>query len=193
MPPSNAAYRPSLADDARKFAYADPPYPGCAHLYAAHPDYDGEVDHRELLTQLDRLYDGWCLHTSSVALGEVIAHAAAVGVTDFRIMAWVKPFAAFKRNVSVAYAWEPMLVKAGRKPVVKPGITYRDWIAEPITLKKGLTGAKPWKVCTWLFEVMGMERGDELYDLFPGTGAVTEAWQAWRSQLILPLYEEVAP
>ena len=25
--------------------YADPPYIGCAHLYAHHPDYAGEVDH----------------------------------------------------------------------------------------------------------------------------------------------------
>ena len=35
-----------------------------------------------------------------------------------RVMAWVKGFAAFKRNVSVAYAWEPVIVKAARKPVV---------------------------------------------------------------------------
>ena len=26
-----------------RIAYADPPYPGCAHLYRDHPDYDGEV------------------------------------------------------------------------------------------------------------------------------------------------------
>jgi len=25
-----------------KVAYADPPYPGCAHLYRDHPDYAGE-------------------------------------------------------------------------------------------------------------------------------------------------------
>ena len=28
-----------------RIAYADPPYPGCAHLYRGHPDYAGEVDH----------------------------------------------------------------------------------------------------------------------------------------------------
>jgi len=26
-----------------KFAYADPPYPGCAHLYRKHPDYADEA------------------------------------------------------------------------------------------------------------------------------------------------------
>lgn len=165
-----------------RIAYADPPYPGCARLYIGHPDYAGEVDHEQLLHTLAG-YDGWCLHTSSVALPLV---AAALGeAPGVRIMAWVKPFAAFKRNVSVAYAWEPVLVKAARKPVVKEGMTYRDWIAESITLKRGLTGAKPERVCHWLFEVMGCEPEDDLDDLFPGTGAVTRAWESWRNQRTL--------
>ncbi len=170
-----------------KIAYADPPYPGCAHLYRDHPDYDGEVDHAVLLSNMDRAYDGWCLHTSSVALAQVLRIAERV-LSDsecFRIMAWTKPFAAFKANVSVAYAWEPVLVKAARKPVVKQGMTYRDFLSEPITLKRGLTGAKPERVCHWLFEVMGCEPEDELDDLFPGTGAVTDAWQTWCSQRTL--------
>jgi hypothetical protein len=170
-----------------KIAYADPPYPGCAHLYKDHPDYAGEVDHGLLLGEL-RNFDGWCLHTSSVALPDLLEIQRAYEnyeKSEVRVMAWVKPFAAFKRNVSVAYAWEPVLVKAARKPVVKKdmGFTYRDWIAESITLKKGLTGVKPEKVCHWLFEVMGCEPGDELHDLFPGTGAVTRAWESWRTQM----------
>lgn len=163
-----------------RIAYADPPYPGCAHLYEDHPDYAGEVDHKELIDLLESDYDGWCLHTSSVALGDVLRRVR--WVEDVRLMAWVKPFAAFKKNVSVAYAWEPVLVKAARKPVVKPGMTYRDFISEPIAMRRGLTGAKPEKVCRWLFEVMGCEPDDELHDLYPGTGAVTRAWDAWRSQ-----------
>jgi hypothetical protein len=171
-----------------RVAYADPPYPGCAHLYRDHPDYAGEVDHGLLLQSLECDYDGFCLHTSSVALRDVLALADVVLARpqDVRVMAWVKPFAAFKRNVPVAYAWEPVLVKAARKPVVKPGMTYRDWLAEPIALKRGLTGAKPDAVCRWLFEVMGCDpEDDDLYDLFPGTGAVSEAWESWRNQLTL--------
>lgn len=166
-----------------RIAYADPPYPGCAHLYKDHPDYAGEVDHAKLIDKLEDEYEGWCLHTSSTALATVL------GLTEnrpsLRVMAWVKPFAAFKANVSVAYAWEPVLVKAARKPVVKQGMTYRDWCAESITLKRGLTGAKPERVCHWLFEVMGCEPEDELHDLFPGTGAVTKAWESWVNQRTL--------
>lgn len=169
-----------------KLGYADPPYPGqSAKHYADHPDYAGEVDHRALLVKLTSEYDGWLLHTASTTLGDVLAIARDEGIDDFRIMAWVKPFAAFKRNVPVAYAWEPVLVKPVRKPVVSGRMVMRDWLAESITLRRGLSGAKPERVCHWLFEVAGLEPDDELVDLFPGSGAVTRAWESWRSQLRL--------
>lgn len=167
-----------------KVGYADPPYPGqSAKHYGDHPDYAGEVDHRELLRRLSIEFDGWLLHTSSTALPKVLHHAIHLHLTGYRVMAWVKPFAAFKRNVSVAYAWEPVLVKPCRKPVVSGRMVMRDWIAEPITLRRGLSGAKPEKVCRWAFEVLGMEPDDTLVDLYPGTGAVTAAWEAWRNEL----------
>ena len=161
-----------------RIAYADPPYPGQSlRHYGDHPDYDGEVDHGELLAQL-ACYDGWILHTSTPALRDILPLCPL----EARVMAWVKPFAAFKRNVSVAYAWEPVIVKAARKPEVTGRMVMRDYIAEPITMRRGLAGAKPDAVCRWCFEVVGAHRGDELHDLFPGTGAVTRAWQAWRDQ-----------
>lgn len=164
-----------------RLAYADPPYPGqSTKHYADHPDYAGEVDHLALLRSLTSEYDGWVLHTASTTLPIVLGLAAQLGINDFRLMAWVKPFAAFKRNVSVAYAWEPVLVKPVRKPVVSGRMVMRDWLAESITLRRGLTGAKPERVCHWLFEVAGMEPTDELVDLYPGTGAVSRAWESWR-------------
>jgi hypothetical protein len=173
-----------------RFAYADPPYPGqSAKHYASHPDYAGEVNHRELIERLESEYDGWLLPTSSSALQEVLAHCP----DGLRIFAWVKPFAAFKRNVSPAYAWEPVVVKPLRKgePNQRPdSAVMRDWLAESITLKRGLTGAKPEKVCRWLFEACGLTPDDELFDLFPGSGAVTAAWESWRSQ---PSLEAVTP
>lgn len=164
-----------------RLAYADPPYPGCAHLYRDQPDYAGEVDHAELIARLGE-YDGWLLHSSSVALPQIMP-LIPPGV---RIMAWVKGFAAFKRNVSVAYAWEPVIVKAARKPAVSKRIVMRDWVEAPITLRRGLTGAKPEKVCHWAFEMLGARPEDDLDDLFPGTGAVTEAWRTWRLKFALP-------
>src|SRR6266568_616071 len=90
--------------DTLRIGYADPPYPGqAAKHYAEHPDYAGEVDHAELLQRLDADYDGWVLHTSSPALEHVLHLARDLGVGPYRVMAWVKPFAAFKRNVRVCW------------------------------------------------------------------------------------------
>lgn len=168
-----------MSQSACRIAYADPPYPGqSAKHYADHQDFAGEVDHVQLLEQLVG-YDGWILHTSSTALRTVLALCPS----DVRVMAWVKPFAAFKRNVSVAYAWEPVIVRAARKPVVTGRLVMRDFISESITMRRGLSGAKPEAVCRWCFEVVGAEPTDQLDDLYPGTGAVGRAWDSWRATL----------
>ena len=168
-----------------RIAYADPPYIGCAHLYKDHPDYAGEVDHVALVARLETEFDGWVLHTSATA--EAIAILAPlVQATGARWMSWNKPFAAYKRNVPVAYSWEPVIVKPARKPVVSKRLVMRDHISCPITLRRGLTGAKPEDVCHWAFEMVAARPDDELVDLFPGTGAVTEAWRTWRGKFTLP-------
>ena len=161
-----------------RIAYADPPYPGCAHLYEDHPDFAGEVDHAALVRKLETEFDGWILHTNSVS----IPLLASLVPSSVRWGAWVKSFAAYKRNVSVAYAWEPVIIKAVRKPIVSGRCVMRDWIKCPITLKRGLTGAKPEAVCRWAFELVGAHSSDELVDLYPGSGAVTQAWNNWRRQ-----------
>lgn len=171
--------------DRARIGYADPPYIGCAHLYRNHPDYRGEVDHAQLIDRLERDYDGWILHAAATPESMAILASLVAGL-GARWMAWVKGFAAFKRNVSVAYAWEPVIVKPARKPVVSKRLILRDWVQESITLRRGLTGAKPESVCHWAFEMVGARPEDELHDLFPGTGAVTRAWATWRMKFALP-------
>jgi hypothetical protein len=46
----------------------------------------------------------------------------------------------------------------------------RDFLSEPITLRKGLIGAKPERFCRWIADLLGYIEGDELVDIFPGTG-----------------------
>jgi hypothetical protein len=166
-----------------KLGYADPPYPGLAHLYKDHPDFAGEVDHAKLIAQLEADFDGWILHTSSVAIPII---AAMVGqIEGVRWGAWVKSFAAFKKGVRPAYAWEPIIFKPMRRMAENytGSFVQRDWIEAPMTMRRGFTGAKPADVCHWAFEVVGAERSDEMVDLFPGSGAVTRAWESYRPQL----------
>lgn len=84
-----------------KIGYADPPYPGCARYYKDHPDYAGEVDHADLIRRLECNYDGWVLHTSAT---EGLRICMPLLPPDARVMSWVKPFSAFKRNIPVAYS-----------------------------------------------------------------------------------------
>ncbi len=172
-----------------RIGYADPPYIGCAHLYKDHPDYAGEVDHAQLIDRLQSEYQGWVLHASATPHSMAIL-APLVEKTGARWMTWVKGFAAFKRNVPVAYAWEPVIVKPARKPVVSKRLVMRDWIQESITLKRGLTGANPEAVCHWAFEMVAARPEDDLHDMFPGSGAVMRAWETWQGKFALP---EAAP
>ena len=169
-----------------KIGYADPPYIGCAHLYKDHPDFAGEVDHQQLIERLETDYDGWVLHASATARSMAIL-APLIEPTGARWCNWSKSFAAFKRNVSVAYAWEPVIIKEARKPVVSKRQISRDYIIAPITMRRGLIGAKPEAVCHWAFELVGARPEDDLHDLFPGTGAVTMAWKSWQLKFVLPL------
>lgn len=168
-------------------AFADPPYMGQSKKhYEDHPDYAGEVDHGELLDRLIVDYpDGWALCLSSPSAFRVLELCEARGLSlydgDIRLMAWVKPFAAFKRNVRVAYAWEPVVVKVAQR--LDGATPTRDFVAEGITMRRGLTGAKPEAFCHWLFRAMGLRPGDEMHDLFPGSGAVARAWASFDAQL----------
>lgn len=160
-----------------RIAYADPPYPGESYMYAGHPDYAGEVDHAELIARLVAEFpDGWALSTKSSALRDLLPLCPARD----RVMAWVKPFASFKPGINPGYCWEPVIVFGGRKRT-REQKTVRDWVAVNIALRKGLPGVKPYEVCAWLFDVLGMCPDDELADLFPGSGAVSEAWETWKS------------
>ena len=135
------------------------------HFYAE----KRECNHRVLFGYLvDEFPDGWALSTASTTLQEVLAIDTCP--TDVRICAWVKPFASFKPGVNPAYCWEPVIVRGGRQRTDKTEPTVRDFLAEPITLRKGLTGAKPEEFCRWISNLLGYRDGmDELVDIFPGT------------------------
>jgi hypothetical protein len=67
--------------------------------------------------------------------------------------------------------------------IVMPGrelqLGTKDWLfAQPARGGgKKLVGRKPGVFCTWVFELLGMLPGDELDDLFPGSGMVGRAWR----------------
>lgn len=157
-------------------AYADPPYPGQSKKhYIAHADYAGEVDHPALIEHLTGEFDAWALSTSSPSLRWLLP----ICPESARVAAWVKPFATWKPTVRVAYSWEPVIFYS---PRIARGWKVRDWFQGNPTMSQRVRGAKSREFCAWLFEVLGLEPDDHLVDLFPGSGAVSDAWEWWRKQ-----------
>lgn len=157
-----------------RFAYADPPYLGCAKKLYGDCSYDAPEEHHALILKLQMDYpDGWAMSCHTPSLRVLLPLCPL----DVRIAAWVKPFASFKPNVNPAYAWEPVIFRGGRKRDRKAA-TARDWHSESITLRRGLAGAKPKGFGRWIFcDLLGATSVDELHDLFPGTGAVYASLQ----------------
>lgn len=173
-----------------RFAYADPPYLGCCALYGHfHPDnrcWNDTETHARLIARLQIDFpDGWALSASTPSLKSILPYCP----DGSRVGAWVKSFGAFKKGVRPAYMWEPVIFFGGRNPAnghshappERNGKqnTPKDFliteaespaIRESITLKKGLTGAKPEAVCRWILDLLNVQIGDEIIDLFPGTG-----------------------
>jgi hypothetical protein len=166
-----------------RVAYADPPYPGKAAKHYRHrPDYGGEVDHPALIQRLIAEFpDGWALSTNSSTLRVLLPLCPP----DVRVGAWVKPFAWTKKGVHPVYAWEPLIFRGGRKRGINRGegfIAY-DWVRSSPMMDSGVKGRKPEEFAFWLFRMLNLREGDEFVDLFPGSGAVTWAWEKWQRQL----------
>jgi hypothetical protein len=159
---------------AARYAYADPPYLGCCKLYDHfHGDdgrcWDDPETHRVLIDRLvSEVPDGWALSLSTPSLQTLLAMCPP----DVRVGAWVKTFASFKPNVNPGYCWEPVIFHGGRNGRSRDELTVRDFIAEPITLKRGLTGAKPQAVCQWILDFLGYLDGDTLTDIFVGSNTM---------------------
>jgi hypothetical protein len=185
-----------------RVAYADPPYPGQAKRhYADHPDYAGEVDHADLIATLERDFpDGWALSTSVPALPSVLAlcpqgepskkraRGGSVKLgTGVRVCAWFRSNSPFPPS-RVMWTWEPLIVRTPhwRQRHRHDFVPDSMYAGQPRGfLGNAITGQKPLAFCHWMFDLLGLGPDDELVDLFPGSGAVTQAWEKWRAQTTL--------
>lgn len=183
--PDNDVYR------GLRLAYADPPYYGSCVRYGHHHEapygcWDDLNTHSVLIDHLLVNYDGWALSCTSNSL----RHLLPMCPPEVRVLAWAKPWATWKKYVSPAYAWEPVLVKAGRKPPApeerrERGEVPADWLVCGNMQNSGFHGGKPLVFCRWVFACMGADRDDTLEDIFHGSGAVKMAWEHYRTHLTL--------
>jgi hypothetical protein len=174
-----------------RLAYADPPYPGQAKRhYGDQPNYGGEVDHVALVASLAE-YDGWALSTSAAALQQILVMCPP----DVRVGIWhVTNSAPPVPQARWWWSWEPVIVRPARRTRAEDPNVTRDLLPTPNLagfLGSELPGHKPKAFCEWVFRLVGAQTGDTLDDLFPGSGAVSRAWETFTSQLHLVFAEDV--
>lgn len=188
-----------------RLAYADPPYPGLSRrYYEGHRDYDGEVDHAELIRQLST-FDGWALSTNERSLQYVLG-LCPPGV---RIASWHRGERP-TRSGGPLNAWEPVIYSGGRidpslstsAATRSPGtrdassraaaqldassstaarrVDVLEYFSRPrLTDPHRVVGAKPAAFCRWMFDLLGALPIDDFTDVFPGSGGVSRAWAVY--------------
>jgi hypothetical protein len=159
-----------------RFAYADPPYWKSCRLYGhEHGDggcWDKIETHIELIGRLVREFpDGWAMSLTSNSL-RLLLPLCPEGT---RVASWVKPMCAGRPGIYPTYTWEPVVFCGGRK-LGKGELWARDSIVAnagtttSARLPNEIVGKKPRDVCRWIADLLGYKDGDELVDLFPGSG-----------------------
>lgn len=170
-----------------KFGYADPPYPGLARKYYG----CDEVDHAKLVVWMLRSFpDGWALSTSAEALESVLAIVRGALKRRRLSAKWLRVCVCLKRSRHGASyyarnAWEPLIVYGGRPLALTPAEVLDDVLLDTGRGQKShpdaLVGMKSAAFAEWMFRMLGAQRGDELVDVFPGSGVIGRAWQLYVS------------
>lgn len=183
-----------------RFAYADPPYLGtnAKRIYGPHHDAAGDYTrpetHQALIDRLSAEYpDGWALSLHEPSLRAILAMCP----DDVRVACWVKGSPSLPFKTPVQRHWEPVIWRGGRPyegaarcgdwhytaqmpPHENPNTSLQTDADKRWRVAK--FGRKPRGFSFWMFDLLGARKGDELDDLFPGTGAVTAAWREFTGQ-----------
>lgn len=166
----------------RKFAYADPPYLGCGKRYygAMHPqaaDFDDPATHARLIERLeDEFPDGWALSLHVPSLS-VLLPMCRPGV---RVACWTKPFSGTRPRVRARFGWEPVIYRTSLAWDYGP--QFCDVLSCDAPRLNGqntpgaFIGRKPERFTQWICDLLGWRPGDDLVDLFEGSGAVRRAF-----------------
>lgn len=183
-----------------RLAIADPPYLGRAELWYGggsatrrpksgpwrrskgrpedapefHPDaarWDDPAEHIALMDAMDSECDGWAMAASSKTLAQILGVADSLGA---RLAIW-HVTNAIPDGARARHVWEAVLFKVpDSRRAVGTGHRVPDLLsaAHPMS---GFVGAKPDAWTRWVLDLLGYQPGDEVEDLFPGSGAVSAA------------------
>lgn len=133
-------------------------------------EWDDPARHRRLLLDLLDQYDGFAIATTPDGMSAYGELPSAM-----RVMVWIKPNATPGAH-RLRSLWEPVLLypPAGRRSNRNGAGMVPDVLTAPAP-RCGFIGAKPPEWTRWVLDAMSYAEGDEVVDLFPGSGLVAAA------------------
>jgi len=139
-----------------------------------HPEaklWDDPATHVALVARLAADFDGWAVagHATTTAL---LLSAAPEGA---QLAIWGRPNA-IPGGGRVVNSWEPVVIFVPRARRDRAaGMRVRDMLVAPVR-RQGFLGSKPPEWTRWVLDMLGYDpAGDELVDVFAGSGAVAAA------------------
>jgi hypothetical protein len=180
-----------------KLCIADPPYLGRAvrhygiggRAYGGgkgksdtHPEahiWDDPETHRQLVRDLETNFDGWAIAMSVHSLSTYLEVIETESENGIRVCVWHKTNSIPSGSRIMNY-WEPVLV---RVPKERKGRTKGPICKDIISAnapRVGFSGSKPPEWTHWVLDLLGYCDGDEVVDLFHGSGAVADALRQGR-------------
>lgn len=171
-----------------QLAIADPPYLGRArrwygdgrghaagrgradeHVEA--PRWDTVEAHEELVDELEQRYDGWAIAMAPDSLSVYLAVAPA----EARVAVWSRGNAV-PTGSRVRALWEPALVRVPDARAAHGAGAGVDDVLTAGIRPGGFAGRKPEQWTHWVLTMLGYDPAvDDVEDLFPGSGAVSDA------------------
>ena len=184
-----------------KLAIADPPYlgravrwygkDGCGEGYGKsqadnHPDaalWDIPSTHQKLVEDLIKDYDGFAIAMSVHSLSTYLQIVETDSRNGMRVCVWHKPNAVTSGN-RISNRWEPVLIKVpSNRKGWDSGLARCSDVLIASPPSAGFVGSKPSEWTYWVMDLLGYQEGDQVDDLFQGSGMVTDAINHYQARL----------
>jgi hypothetical protein len=142
-----------------------------------HPEahiWDDPETHKQMVKDLNANYDGWAIAMSVHSLSTYLEIVETESENGIQVCVWHKPNAIPSGSRILNY-WEPVLIKV---PASRKGRNKGPMTKDILTAnapRVGFSGSKPKEWTHWVLDILGYQEGDEVTDLFHGSGAVAQA------------------
>jgi hypothetical protein len=181
-----------------RLCIADPPYLGRAVRWYGpggcgngrgqgqadnHPEasiWDDPERHRQLVSELESNFDGWAIAMSVHSLSTYLRVIETDSRNGIRVCVWDKGNAVTSGN-RITNVWEPVIVRIPQdRKGWKSELQRTTDVLHCAAPRKNFVGSKPLEWTNWALDLMGYKDGDEVTDLFHGSGAVSQALSQMR-------------